>query len=81
MLDLKLTLWFDEHHCEAVVGTDGIKSETQTLFPHNKYGEIDLANGQYHDAKHKLKMKCNNKAWICTGCYWNEMEQNGGCPV
>jgi hypothetical protein len=57
-----------------VVGTDGINSDTQTLFPHNEHGEIDPENGQYHDAKQKLKMKYNDEARFCFGCCWNGTE-------
>jgi hypothetical protein len=74
MFHLKQTLWYHKHHHEAVVGTDGIQSETQTLFPCNKHGEINLENGQHHDAKQKLKMKYNDKARFCFGCCWNGTE-------
>jgi hypothetical protein len=74
MFDLKRTLWFDEHHREAVVRTDGIKSETQTLFPRNEHDEIDLENDQYHHAKQKLKMKYNDEARFCFRCCWNGTE-------
>lgn len=56
MFDLKRTPWFDEHHREAVIGTDGIKSEMQTVFPRKEDGDIDLENGKYDEAKQKLKM-------------------------
>jgi hypothetical protein len=71
MFDLKRTLWFDEHHREAVIGTDGIKSETQTLFPRDEHGDIDLEHGEYKEAKQKLKMKYNDEARFCFGCCWD----------
>jgi hypothetical protein len=71
MFDLKWMLWFDEHHHEAVIGTDGIKSETQRLFSRNEHGDIDLENGEYKEAKQKLKMKYNDEARFCFGCRWD----------
>jgi hypothetical protein len=48
---------------KAVIGTDGIKSETQTSFPRDEHGDIDLENGKYNEeAKQKLKMKYNDEA-------------------
>jgi hypothetical protein len=52
MFDLKRTLWFNGHHYEA---TDGIKSEIQTIFPHDAHDEINLKNGQYHITKEEIE--------------------------
>jgi predicted flap endonuclease-1-like 5' DNA nuclease len=57
-LDLSRVLWFDEHHRQVRVGTDGLKCECQTLFPRDEDGNIDLSpNGKYKRAKKKLAMK------------------------
>jgi hypothetical protein len=70
MIDIEQTLWFDEHHREASIGTDGLKWSRQTVFPRDEDGNAD-PHGEYCDGKVKLNMKHSEEARFCFGCCWD----------